>query len=280
VARFSRRWVLLLPFSFSLLPLLGAAEPDELIRRANAAVRRGDPAAAQSLYDAAAARTTDPGLVAFNAAAVRFAENDFRSAELLYLQTLADRDCPPDRRAKAEYNRGVCLVRRGGSAAGLRAAVGCFERCLALAPDAGLAADARHNLELAKLLWNEARVKAPRPTTPNDPQPDEPKPPAVPERDPAGPQATPEPGPETGTTAQRPVSQPGGGQPAATNSDPAAKAPGAGTLDVPADDTRFHQLPPDDVRELLRRAEVRLQKARRDLRNTLAPTARPGVRDW
>src|SRR5687768_5454579 len=107
-----------------------ADPPDDLVRRGNAAFRGGDPAAAGKLYAAAAERTDDPGRVAFNAAAALFDQGEYREAEVHYLRALDDRAAPPDRRAKALYNRGVCLVKRATDLPALRSAVSCFEQAL------------------------------------------------------------------------------------------------------------------------------------------------------
>src|SRR5688572_15489442 len=104
----------------ALVSAAPADPPDELVRRGNAAFRSGDPFAAVKLYAAAGERTDDPGLVAFNAAAALFDQGEYREAELHYLRALDDRAAPPDRRAKALYNRGVCLVKRATDLPALR----------------------------------------------------------------------------------------------------------------------------------------------------------------
>ena len=123
-----------LPFAVLALcaadPLHDSAE--DTIRAANAAFQRKDAAAAEKLYAAAEERTADPGLVAFNTATLLFQKDDFRDAELHYRRAIEDKACPHERAAKAWFNRGTCLVRRGGSAGVFRSAVACFERCLEL----------------------------------------------------------------------------------------------------------------------------------------------------
>src|SRR5262245_10932041 len=112
----TRLRLLLFPFTFFLFPFLLSAgplgPPDELVRQGNAAFRAGDAAAAGRLYAAAVEYTADPGLVAFNTAAVLFEQGEYRDAELHYVRALDDKAAPPDRRAKALYNRGVCIVKR------------------------------------------------------------------------------------------------------------------------------------------------------------------------
>ncbi|MBX9581499.1 MAG: hypothetical protein K2X87_14460, partial [Gemmataceae bacterium] len=166
-------------FVLGTLALLAAAPappepPDDLVRRANAAALRGEAEAADALYKAAAERTADPGLVAFNRAALLARQGRFAAAEALYAQALDDRECPPARAARGWFDRGTCRLRAASTAAGFRAAALYFERCLDLDPaDEVLTADARHNLELAKLLWAEANAKAAQPETPNDPPRDD-----------------------------------------------------------------------------------------------------------
>ena len=74
--------------------LAGAApagdDPDVLLRRANAAFAAGDVDTAESLYTDAEERTGDPGLIAFNKAAVLFARHDYYGAEVHYARTLDD----------------------------------------------------------------------------------------------------------------------------------------------------------------------------------------------
>lgn len=273
-----------------LLPAVSAAAPppadtDELIRRANAAFEKGDAEAADALYAAAEERTADPGLIAFNRAAVLFRKGDFRDAELHYARVLEDRACPPDRAARAWFNRGTCLLRRGGTPAAYRSAVACFERCLDLDPaDEPLKADARHNLELAKLLWVEANRKAAKPETPNsDPPPEE-----RPDPPPAFGGADPQPGnPEPGGSDNagknpQPVPTPAAGPtPKGTPKDADAKAPGNNpNLPVLKDDDRLQPLSPEDTREYLKRTEDRLRRERQGMLRMLYGPDRPGVRDW
>jgi len=272
-----------------LLALAAApnAAPEDLIRRANAAFLAGDAETADSLYAAAEERTGDPGLVAFNKAAVLFQKGEFYAAEVNYARTLDDRACPPDRAARAWFNRGTCLVRRGGSAAVYRSAIACFDRCLdSPAADEPLKANARQNLELAKLLWIEANKKAPKPDLPNEfPREDEqPDPPGAP--------------PRTGLDPGKEVGMENPGAKKETRPMP-APAPGAGQVpkaglngtsnpmpaDVPnpqplLDDSAPQKLSPEDSREYLRRAEQRLRDERRAMLRTLYGPDRPGVRDW
>jgi tetratricopeptide (TPR) repeat protein len=281
----------------SLLPLtclilltaaapLPTGSPDDLIRQANTAFARGDVEAAEKLYAAAEERTADPGLVAFNKAAVLFGKGEFRDAEVHYARVLEDKACPPDRAAKAWFNRGTCLLRRGGSIAVYRTSVACFERCLDTNPaDTTLTADARHNLELAKLLWAEANRKAARPENPNDnPPPEEDRdnrlpPPGGLDQQPGTPELGP--GPD-GSNGFQPTPQPTP-VPNARGTPNKADRQTAGNnanLDVLKDQDQVQPLSPEDTREYLRRTAERLQRERRGMLRALYGPDRAGVRDW
>lgn len=271
--------------------LTAAAPPardsaEDAVRRANAALAAGDRDEAARLYAVAEGLTTDPGLVAFNQAAVLFQKGDFREAEVHYARVLDDAACPPERAARAWYNRGTCLLRRGGPAAVYRSAIACLERCVdAPAADEPLRADARHNLEVAKALWNEAR-KADAKERPNSPPP------------PEDPRTEPQPKPEKAT---EPETSPDTGEPGGKKTGeqpkvgPQAADPVPGKVDDPTaapvqgapspapqlqNDDAVQQLSPDDTRAHLRKIAERLDKDRRDLRRTLSPPILPGVRDW
>ena len=268
------------------LALLAAAPapaepPVDLVRRANAAAVRGDPEAADALYKAAAERAPDPGLVAFNRAAVLARQGRFAEAEGLYAQALDDKECPPARAARGWFDRGACRLRTASSAAGFRAAVAYFERCLDLNPaDEALAADARHNLELAKLLWAEANARAARPETPNDPPRDDfPEPRTAP---PGGAELDPQPGdgsdPSGGPQGRQVVrgGQPGDGRPAGSQTT-AGNNPG---LEVLPGDAAAEVRSPEEARERLNQADRRMRDERKKLLRALAGPDRPGVKDW
>lgn len=272
------RWLQTL-FGLVLLSSLAAtpsAESLDHVRTGNAAFNRGDLDAAEQAYSLAQEHADDPGLVAFNAAAVRAARGDYRDAELHYLRTLEDRAAPPERRAKAMYNRGVCLLYRGGDATTYRTAIASFEDCLDLGiADDALNADARHNLEVAKLLWAKARATQKNPPRANDRPPEEEPPP---ERDPRTTSATDATGTEgtAGTKAAQIGAAPEGQQPQPTNQ----KAPGAGNLPVLLDTERTQPLPPQDTRALLEEIKTRLANDRRANARLLAGPERANVRDW
>lgn len=284
-ARTVRFAVLLLPAAVFLLAAAPPAESSEdLIRRANAAFLAGERDEAGRLYAAAEERTADPGLVAFNRAAVLFQKDEFRDAEVHYARVLDDAACPPERAARAWYNRGTCLLRRGDSAAVYRSAIACLERCLdSDAADDPLKADARHNLELAKVLWNKARKKDGKEDRPNaNPPPEDPRNEPPPPQ-PVGAEPQPgEPDKNDGTGGQRtkPV-----GQPAAT--DPTGKSNGAesstqgaaATAPQLKNESAVQQLSPEDARKHLRDLAEKLRKDRQDLLRDLYPADQPDGRD-
>lgn len=263
------------------LAAVSSSEPSstDAVRAGNAAFERRDLDAAERAYATAQEKTHDPGLVAFNAAAVRVARGEFREAELNYLRTLDDREAPPERRAKALYNRGVCVLQRGGNAETFRIAIACFEGCLDLAiADVGFNADARHNLEVAKLLWAKARVKQKNPPRANDPPPEEEPPHEKPQSN--GANDGTENGGTAGSTTPKPTTigtaPPNGPEPRPTNQ----KAPGAGNLPVLLDSERPQPLTPEDTRALLERIQTRLANDRRANARMLSGPERTNVRDW
>lgn len=271
-----------------LVALVAAAPPhtdppDELVRRANELYRGGDAVVAERLYAAAEERTGDPGLVAFNRAAVLFDREQYREAEKQYARALDDAACPPERAAKAWYNRGTALLRRGGSASVYRSAVACFENALdSPAADADLKRRAAHNLELAKLAWDEERKKANKPEdrSPNaDPPPEENRQ-NRPDREPA---SGTEPDPNgTGTKPkaqqqQVPVPKGSNGAPNQTNQQTAGNNP---NLEVLRDSDTVQKLTPDEARRKLDAMAERRKRERRAMLETLAGPDRPGLPDW
>src|SRR5262245_25815240 len=141
--------------------LLPAPSSEEWVRRGNAAFEREAYAEAAGFYEKAERATTDPGLVAHNRATALYRLGRHRDAELLYRCCLED--ATGRRRACALYGLGNALLQqspeRGASV--LRDAVAAYERCLRHRDtDADLAADARHNLELAKLLLAKVPPKS------------------------------------------------------------------------------------------------------------------------
>lgn len=289
--RSTRSLLLLVP----VLAVLVAAAPradlssESMVRAGNAAVVRGDFDKAEEWYTAAEELTNDPGLVAFNKATALFHRERFGEAEKHYTRALDDADCPPDRRTAALYNRGVCLLKLGGGKptdiAKLRSAIDSFHRCLALAPaDAALVADTRHNLELAKLLWMDARAKEQNKPRPNDPPTDTPPDPR-PER-PTPSMLDPFAQPDSMTNDR---GQPAGGTPepirgGATGGNPREteqRTPGKGNVPVLSREDKLPpNLSPQEIRAYLEDLTARVASERRGTAALTAPPERPNVKDW
>ncbi|MBM3981246.1 MAG: hypothetical protein FJ304_13345 [Planctomycetes bacterium] len=296
MTRRSRAARFALLFATLAAPVLSAAAPlppdapDELIERANAALRAGEVARADKLYAAAEERATDPGLVAYNRAAVHFERKQYREAERDYDRVLDDAACPPARAARAWYNRGTCLLHRGGTLDVYRAAVACFENALDNpAADADVRDRAPHNLELAKLLWNEKRKEAAKPEeeSPNKkPPPEETKQPRKePDKQPGGADnpdeidpATGKPVPKQGTQPQPPMPPPKDDK--KPNTDGQNVAGNNTNLPVLEDRDQPQQLTPEEARKYLHDTAARRKRERHALLESLYGPDRPGVRDW
>jgi tetratricopeptide (TPR) repeat protein len=253
---------------------------ENAVRAANAAFLRREADVAEKLYADAEERTADPGLVAFNKATLLAQKEDFRDAELHYRRALEDRACPPERAAKAWFNCGTCLLRRGGNASVYRSAVACFERCLELEQPEPQPAAVRDNLELAKLLWAEANRKEAKPRTPNEPVEEDlhTPPPAPPLTDPGG---SNDPGGRAETIQQPKIEQvPGPAPNGALQKTDAQTAGNKSNLPLLKDDDTLQPLTAEDTREYLRRAEERLKKDRQALLGVLYGPERVGVKDW
>ena len=276
-------------FAPLILLLLSAAQPastgdgESRLRAAQDAWQRGDDATAIKLYDAAEERSQDPGLIAFNLGAIHFRKSEFRDAELQFNRALDDRDAPAPRRVRSLYNRGVCLLRRGGLTQ-FRMAIESFERCLAstaLAPD--LAADAEHNLELAKLLWLEARAKSNVKPLPNERLPEEPPPDLQPRPEPPdrlGEQAPDFADANPGSPKSGEI-DPLTGQPKTDGATATKKTTGGkGRLPVTGDWAGWQPQNEAEARDYLKVLGLRLAKDRRDLLDMTAPPEQPHVKDW
>ena len=269
---------MLRPLLVTALALLGTGpgpvrRPDDLVREGNAAARAGDLDRATAAYADASGRAADPGLVAFNRGVVELRRGRHRDAESHFRAALDDRDAPADRRADAEYNLGLALLLRGGAAAVYRAAVEANARCLELSPGPGpRAGDAAHNLELAKLLWHEARDRERQAPPESPPEPD---PPADP--DPA-PEVATAPAPQAGSAARDAGAKPTPptGPPRATGRTTA----GRGTLPVLPDADLPPPLSAQDARAHLQRHAARLARGRAAVADLLAGPERPDGRDW
>jgi tetratricopeptide (TPR) repeat protein len=267
------------------LALVAAGEPVPVadhLRAADEAFARGDWEAAELLYAQAEERSPDPGLVSFNKGAALYRRGDFRRAELCFRRAIGDAAIPAERRGRALYNLGNCLVRQAGDTdvKTLQAAIECYELSLREAPDEGVRTDAGHNLEVAKLLWAKARAK--RPPGERDQDWDERKDPRRPPPDPK----SPDPGPENSGEGPKNIETGSkldvgkGKDPGLVQKEVEKAAPGAGNLPVLPDTGQVETLAPEDARAVLQKAAERLQRERRKLREEAAQGDRPRPKDW
>jgi hypothetical protein len=254
---------------------------DDLVRQGNAAFGRGDFSAAGACYALAEERTLDPGLVAFNEAALLYQEGRFREAELHYRRSLEGAEGL--RRAQAIYGSGNCLVQQAKNRdlRRLREAIKLYEECLADGgADAGLILDARHNLELARLLLLQAKAHKESNSATNEDQTSETSRPEDKGADSRFGEDQP------GSLAPDALGRPERASDAARDPNAAAAkanqqpSPGKGDLPPLPDEDELKPLPAEDTAEYLKQAAARIAKERRTYRERPAPPAPPNVKDW
>jgi tetratricopeptide (TPR) repeat protein len=263
-------------------------DPEALLRQGYAAFARGDYAAAADLYERASLRATDPGLVTLNLAAAKYhqaLEIDGPSPALVEAEALF-RCCvgPNDpRRARALYGLGNCLLRKaaGRDAAGLRAALACYDQCLqAAGADAGLAADAAHNRERARLLLLQVLPQPGDSSEDRPPGNDAASPPATLDSQPLGAGVEAQPGMDgrldarVGASLVKPDP---GTAPGQTDTPP---PPGAGNLPPIPDRADLPPLSARDAAEHLELAHLRIAQERRDYRRHQVRPPAEGVPGW
>jgi tetratricopeptide (TPR) repeat protein len=278
-----RLW--LLGFVLPALALVAAGPaavpPDELVRQGNSALGRKQFIDALKLYDRAEERTTDPSLVAFDEGVALYQKGDFAEAEVRFRLAYQDRTARPGRHLFAAYNLAASIVQLPGEGdpAKLAEAVRLFEECLRdEQSDDRFAADARHNLELAKMLWAQAQAR-PKP-------PPREKPPDDPEENsrPQPPKPAPQPGAGddsanlTGGNAGRtPVTAEQGTEPIKTDGQEAA---GAGNLPVIPDRDELAPMSREDAEAHLRQAIEKVMQEGRAHRQRAQKPPSGKVRDW
>jgi tetratricopeptide (TPR) repeat protein len=277
----------------AVLALAGAGpatDPEALVRQGNAAFDRQDYAAAVDRYTRAEDRIADPGLVAFNKATAFYRLGAvteeaarrtglYREAELHYRRALEDAAGP--RRLGALYGLGTSLVQQGTGrgAAPLLEAVRCFQECLKRPDlDPPFAEDVRHNLELAKLLWLQAKNTRGNPDA-NPPEGAD----DLPKKDPTRPESF-QPGGEDpgGATPNakgdkvRVQAEPGK-TPIPTDQQP---APGTGNLPPVPDRDELVPMAPEDATAHLERAAAKVLRERRAHQQLAARPPASSVKDW
>ena len=143
---------------------ISAAYPpdvDTLIRQGNDAFARQEYEDALKAYEQAENLALDPGLVSFNKAAAYYRLEKYKEAIECYRRCLEDDRASPARRARAYFDLGNALMRHADNhPPSFAEAAQAYRACL-LQPDlpGELRADARHNLELAQMLWLQAKAK-------------------------------------------------------------------------------------------------------------------------
>jgi tetratricopeptide (TPR) repeat protein len=271
------RWLWLLPVLVAAGPAV--VPPDELVRRGNRAQTEQKYVDALRLYDQAQERTTDPGMVAFNEGVAFYQQGDYVRAESHF--RMARQDAVGRRRLGADYDLACSLVQTAGDrdVRKLAEAIGLFEECLRqVEPDNPLAADARHNLELAKFTWLLARA---RPDSHKDKPPEDSEEPKQPP--PPKPEPNKQPGGDDGSgnptkgSGDRERGQEQGKQAVSEQGD---AAPGEGTLPVIPDREEMVPMSRDEAEAHLRQAIERVLQERRahGQRSVRVPAGK--VRDW
>jgi Ca-activated chloride channel family protein len=275
-----RAWGLLILAALALTGVSAAPllEPEDLVRQGNAAFAREQYDQALKRYTAAEARMTDPGLVAFNEGATLYRLGQYEAAARHFRRALEGADGP--RQARALYNLGNCCLQQAADQdiKGLQKAISCFEQCLAQdQADPELRAQAAHNLELARLLWHEAR-KAGR-TAPPTEDPERGNDTAADEHGDRGPRPA---GSEKPGARPDPQKRLGPQAPADGHSQPIEsdqQTPGKGPLQPLPDRDELVPLPPEDTAAHLEQAATRILRETRSYRQDAARVP-PNTKDW
>jgi tetratricopeptide (TPR) repeat protein len=262
-----------------LLTLLSAATPPQdvqsLVRQGNEAFARQQYEQALEWYAQAEEASADPGLVAYNQAAAYYRLGRFKEAELHYRRCLDDDLAPPLRRARACFDLANALVRQAGEEdpAQLALAVAAYRACLTdPATVADLRADARFNLELAQLLWLQARARHPdRPSDPQDSQSQRQS-----DQQPRPGQHNQKPGGNDDNGKESSTHQEGT-QAAAAKSGTQKVAPGP--LQTLPDDDELVSLGPGQAEAHLRRLAERISRERRQYHQQSHPST-GSAKDW
>jgi tetratricopeptide (TPR) repeat protein len=273
-----RPLALLLPALALVAAGPASVPPDELVRQGNGAVGRQKFADALQLYERAEERATDPGLVAFNEGVAFYQQGNYARAEMQF--RLARQDAVGRRQVWVDYDLACSLIRAADDrdVAKLAEAIGLLEACLHHdQADERLAANSRHNLELAKLLWLQAKA---RPNPPKDNPPQEDEDPSKPP--PPRPQANRQPGDDDGSGGKSGLGQKergpqNGEKPTRAEGDP---APGEGTLPVIPDRDELVPMSREEAEAHLRQAIERVLKEARAHGQRPVRRSSGKVRDW
>ena len=264
-------------FTVALLSAGPARQAEDLIRQGNAAFAQADYDKALQLYGMAEERANDPGLVAFNEGAALYRAGRYHEAELHYRRALEGARGP--RGATALYNLGNCLLRQAAvnDVKGLTEAMICYEKCLLHSDaDQDLHGWAARNLELARLLWQQA-LKTAGETPPKDPESGDSSPPGD-HRDRHSPSAefgNTEPPADGKVQAAGRAEQAGNKNATETNDE----TPGKGNLRPLPDRDELTPLTPEEAAAHLKDAARRIVRDQREYRQGAAAPA-GNVKDW
>jgi len=270
-------WLLL--FAPGFLGGVLRSDPLDLVHQGNEAFARGEFLAAVDLYGRAADGITDPGLVAFNKATALYHLGRYREAELHYER--CHEDAQGTRRAQLLYNWGNAIVQQAAMSDGsrLKEAMVLYEKCLQQEEaDPSLLADARYNLELARLLWIQARTRNDKAEHDN------------PDR----------PGHEGASQGAKNDSNRAGGLTDSASPDPSGKpgpapnnrgtngsaraetayAPGKGNLPPLPDEENLATMSAEDALAYLKQAMARIEQERKAYQQRVAPAPATNWMDW
>lgn len=244
--------------ALAALGSMAPAELREVLRQGNEAFARQDFARALELYAQAEGHGDDPGLIEFNRGVACYRLGDHATAAIHFRRCLDDEAAPPRRRARAAFDLGNALVQQA-DAASLRQAVAAYRACLAQGKlDADLWTDARHNLELAQLLWLKARARDNTDEPPDGPE----RQPGTKKKDEqSGLDNEREPADQE-TTPREPDGQKKNGM-AGAGQEQLSRKMARGRLGQLPDQDQLAPLTTDDVAEHLRRIAERIARERR-----------------
>jgi len=259
-----------------------------LLRQGGAAYARGDYTTAAALYEQAGDRTTDPGLVTFDLAAAQYRMALASDADRPRLAREAEqsyRCCiepGSPRRARALYGLGNALLLRadGRDADALKAAAESYQQCLAETNlDDGLADDARHNLERARLLILQLPPSAAH--TKDESSGDVPPKPRTSPPETPGAQKNPKHDSSAGMGKPDKIGDPAksekGTKPIDTDVPP---TPGSGHLPPVPDGADLPPLTAEDAARHLELASQRIEEDYKAHRRAKTPAPAANVRDW
>lgn len=254
------------------------ASPDDWERQGDAALAANEYAEALGHFERAAETSADPARLAFKQATAYFHMGRYRDAERFY-RCVLESETANGRRTQAYYNLGTTLLYAsdGRDSMRLAQAIQNFRRCLQAQPqDQQLLANARVNLELAKLLWKQSSRGGEPPPESDSPE---------------NGSADPKPPDKNGSDSSTGTGSPGNadgsrtgvlpGNAADTTGTNRAEAPGAARqpIHIPESE-QLQPLSPAEARELLRQAGQRIARERRSMQKAAAGGSSRSYPDW